>query len=76
MFRDIFPLLEDFNPGGVRFTNIEMETSAIFLLCKILGHQALSCNVILANRVNQTFSNNPAKAIDSLIQHVLNAVIS
>ncbi len=60
--------------GGRRCTNMEMETSAIYGLSKILGHQALSCNAILANRVDGTFSADPHKATDLLIRHVLEKV--
>jgi len=36
-----------------------------------LGHQALSCNAILDNRINQQFSNNPKKIVEKLIEAVL-----
>jgi uridine phosphorylase len=52
-----------------------METSAIFGLSKLLGHQACSMNAILANRTNGTFSNSPEKTIDALIQYTLNKLI-
>lgn len=62
-------------PGGRKFTNMEMETSAIYGLSKLLGHQALSCNAILANRVDGTFSKDPHKTTDKLIQYILEQVI-
>jgi len=58
-------------PSNRKFTNMEMETSAIYGMSKLLGHQALSCNAILANRVTGTFSADPHAATDKLIQHVL-----
>lgn len=63
-------------PGGRKFTNMEMETSGIYGMSKLLGHHALSCNAILANRVDGTFSADPHKATDNLIRHVLENVQS
>jgi uridine phosphorylase len=61
-------------PGGRKFTNMEMETSAIYGLSKIFGHHALSCNAILANRVDGTFSKDPHGATDKLIRQVLEKI--
>jgi uridine phosphorylase len=54
-----------------KVTNLEMETAGIYGLSRILGHRAISCNVILANRLNGRFSLNPEKSIENLIQLVL-----
>ena len=62
-------------PGGRKFTNMEMETSAIYGLSKLLGHHALSCNAILANRVDGTFSADPHGATDKLIRYVLEKIV-
>ncbi len=61
-------------PGNRKLTNMEMETSAIYGMSKLLGHHALSCNAILANRVDGTFCTDPHKTTDTLIQHVLEMV--
>lgn len=63
-------------PGGRKLTNMEMETSAIYGMSKLLGHHALSCNAILANRVDGTFSNDPHGATDKLIRHILDKIVS
>lgn len=57
-------------------TNFEMETSAIYGLSRLLGHRALSTNVIIANRANGTFSKDPYRATDELIQNVLGHISS
>lgn len=57
--------------GQYRITNFEMETAGIYGLAHLLGHEALSINAIIANRANKTFSTNPAKTIDFMIQTVL-----
>ena len=55
-----------------RITNLEMETAAIYGLSKLLGHNALSLNAIIANRASGTFSEDPYKAVDELIAYTLN----
>ena len=50
-----------------RVTNLEMETAIIYGMSKILGHNAISLNAILANRENGTYSLNPNKTINRLI---------
>ena len=67
--------LQNFTFKGFKITNFEMETSAIFGLSKLLGHQACSMNAILANRTNGTFSKSPEKTIDALIQYTLDKLI-
>jgi uridine phosphorylase len=52
-------------------SNFEMESSAIYGLCRLLGHEALSLNVIVANRVRQEFSTDGNKAVEALIKHSL-----
>lgn len=64
--------IADFEYQGHRVTNFEMETSAIYGLSKLLGHSACSMNCIIANRANQTFSKDPYKAVEELIQYTLN----
>lgn len=68
---DFFQQLARFHFGPWRIANFEMETSAIYGLSRLLGHRALSTNVILANRASQRFSNNPKEQIDTLIRLVL-----
>ena len=54
-----------------RITNLEMETGAIYGLSKLMGHNALSLNAIIANRATGTFSEDPYKAVDELIAYTL-----
>ncbi|HRN98996.1 MAG TPA: nucleoside phosphorylase [Flavobacterium sp.] len=63
--------LDSFTHDGHRITNLEMETSAIYGLAALLGHQALSLNAIIANRASKTFSNDPYEAVDKLIAYAL-----
>jgi uridine phosphorylase len=63
--------MDNFQFEGNRITNLEMETAAIYGLSKLLGHQALSLNAIIANRATGTFSEDPYKAVDELIKYTL-----
>ncbi|HSD05638.1 nucleoside phosphorylase [Flavobacterium sp.] len=64
--------MDNFSFEGTRITNLEMETSAIYGLSALLGHQALSLNAIIANRASGNFSSDPYKAVDELIEYTLN----
>lgn len=66
--------IDAFTYCDVRVTNLEMETSAIYGLCKLLGHEALSLNAIIANRANGTFSAQPKKVVDKLILFALDKI--
>ncbi len=66
------PKMDKFHYNGMRITNFEMETAAIYGLSKLLGHHACSMNAIIANRESLTFTKDPYKVIDALIVYVLN----
>ena len=57
-----------------RVTNLEMETAIIYGMSKILGHEAISLNAILANRENGTYSEKPNETINKLILLTLNSL--
>ena len=64
---DLINRLTDFRFGQHRITNFEMETSAIYGLGKLLGHNCLAINTIVANRVNKEFSKDGKAAVEKLI---------
>lgn len=66
--------LTQFYYGNHRITNFEMETSAIYGLGKLLGHHCLSVNVIVANRVNKTFTKDGAAAVEKLLTSALEII--
>jgi len=66
--------LEHFKFAGWKFSNFEMETSAIYGLGKLLGHQCISVNTVIANRTLQAFSQDPGKAVDRMIRSSLERV--
>lgn len=55
-------------------TNFEMETAGYYAMARLLGHEALSVNAIIANRVKNKFSKDPNKVIDALIKKVLERI--
>ncbi|MEJ0033165.1 MAG: nucleoside phosphorylase [Bacteroidota bacterium] len=73
-----FPkLLEDLNyyhKDDFWVTNFEMETSGYYAMARLLGHEALSVNAIVANRIKNKFSKDPNKVIDGLIRKVLETI--
>jgi len=66
--------MDSFEHSGLRITNFEMETSVIYGLSRLLGHKALSLNAIIANRPNGTFSKNPKKTVEKLIEYTLSKI--
>ncbi len=64
--------IESFSFKGLRITNFEMESSAIYGLSKLLGHNALTVCLIIANRVTLTANENYRDEMKRLIQLVLN----
>ena len=66
--------LRKFNHNNLQCTNFEMETAGIYGLSNVFGHQAISFNAILANRITNEFSTNPKIIIEKLIKTVLNRV--
>ncbi|WP_396143655.1 nucleoside phosphorylase [Flavobacterium sp.] len=67
--------MDSFNYNGIKMTNLEMETGAIYGLGKLMGHNCLSLNAIIANRATGTFSEDPYKAVDELIIYTLNKLV-
>lgn len=60
-----------FHDNNFWITNFEMETAGYYALGKLMGHQMLSLNAIVANRARNSFSKNPHKVVDGLIKKVL-----
>jgi uridine phosphorylase len=58
--------------NGKRLTNFEMETAGYYALGKLLGHEMLSLNAIVANRPLKKFDSDAEKSVDRLIQKALN----
>ncbi len=57
-------------------TNFEMETSALYGLGRLLGHNTLTICVIIANRVAQQFSKDYHPAVNTLIKTTLDRLLA
>lgn len=67
-------LIESFEFGEHRITNLEMETSALYGLGKLMNHHTLTiCNVI-ANRIRKEYSKDVKKSVDAMIRYALETV--
>ncbi len=66
--------LNKFNFGDNRIVNFEMETSALYGLGKMLGHETLTICVAIANRFSHEYNKDYKSAIVELIKLVLNQI--
>ena len=66
--------IESFEYNGYRITNFEMESSALAGLAKLLGHKAMTCCMVIANRRAQKANVEYKNSIDGLIQIVLDRI--
>lgn len=71
----LYPELIDnyskFRYAGLQTTNLEMETSALYGLGSLLGHNVCTVCAVVANRMKKTFSKDGHKAVEGLIKFVL-----
>lgn len=73
-FPKYIDIMSEFKTKFGKITNFEMETAGIYGLASILGHKAISLNLILANRPKGSFSTNYTAKIDELIQLALDRI--
>lgn len=66
--------LTGFSFGHHRISNFEMETSAIYGMGRVLGHQCLSLSAIVANRISREFSKDGNAAVENLITKTLQII--
>jgi uridine phosphorylase len=70
-FPELNSLIESFSFNGNRIANFEMETSALYGLGKMLGHETLTICTIVANRVNHSYATDYHSDVERLIKLVL-----
>ena len=75
-FPELNKRLSDFEHNSLKITNFEMEGSAIYGLSRILGHQALTVCLIIANRKSKEFLQNYKPAMKKLVELCLNAMLN
>jgi uridine phosphorylase len=75
-YPNLIDALTSFRLGNHLVTNFEMETSAIYGMGKVLGHQCLSLSAIVANRITKNFSADGNAAVAKLIERTLEIIAS
>lgn len=68
---ELLSKIESFTYQGLRINNFEMESSALYALASLLGHDAITICVAIANRISLEFLENYHDAVDALIRYVL-----
>lgn len=66
--------VEAFQYGDLRVCNFEMESSALAGLSALLGHRAMTCCMVIANRYTTEMNTQYRNSIDTLIQKVLDRI--
>ena len=66
--------IETFDHSGLRITNFEMESSALAGLSRLMGHRAMTCCMVIANRRAKNVKLTYKNTIDDLIQLVLDRI--
>lgn len=74
--QDLNSAIAGFKLNGKSIANFEMETSALYGLGRMLGHHTLTVCAIVANRAEKTYSRDYHPTIESLIELVLNRLVS
>lgn len=71
---DLIDKLTTFVFGQHRISNFEMETSALYGMSKVLGHQCLSISAIVANRISKEFTKDGDGLVDKMIRNALEII--
>lgn len=71
---DLNQKIEDFEYKGLKITNFEMESSALAGLSSLMGHKAMTCCIVIANRRAHKAEANYKNNIDGLIVRVLDRI--
>lgn len=66
--------VESFEYNDLRICNFEMESSALAGLASLLGHRAMTCCMVIANRYTTEMNTEYKNSIDTLIQKVLDRI--
>lgn len=68
--------MEAFNFNGWRVCNFEMESSALYGLGKMMGHDCLTICAVIANRVTEKFANDYHPYVKKLVENTLQRLAS
>ena len=71
---DLNQKIESFKYDDLQVTNFEMESSALAGLSALMGHKAMTCCMVIANRVAKKMETEYKGDIDGLITRVLDRI--
>lgn len=71
---DLNAKIESFEYKGLRVNNFEMESSALAGLATLMGHRAMTCCMVIANRRAKKMETDYKGDIDGLITRVLDRI--
>lgn len=74
MVPDLNEKIESFEYNGLKVNNFEMESSALAGLATLMGHKAMTCCMVIANRRAKKMETNYKGDIDGLITLVLDRI--
>lgn len=66
--------IESFEYDGLKVCNFEMESSALAGLASLLGHKAMTCCLVIANRYNKEMNTAYKSSITDLIKIVIERI--
>lgn len=66
--------IHSFKTGDLKIMNYEMESSALFALSKLLGHESVTICAIIANRMSKKFIRDYEQVIESLLRFTLDSL--
>lgn len=75
-FPELNSRIQQFAHRDLRVLNFEMETSALYGLSHLLGHEALTICVAIASRAKHEYNQGYKPVVLKLIERVLNTVIN
>ena len=74
MVPDLNEKIESFEYNGLKVNNFEMESSALAGLATLMGHKAMTCCMVIANRRAKKMETNYKSDINDLISIVLDRI--
>lgn len=73
---NILELAESFNYKNEKVANLEMETSALYALGRVLSHECCTIDTVVANRITHEVSKVATTAVDNMIKLALEKVVA
>jgi uridine phosphorylase len=71
---DLNNKIHSFEYNGMKIMNYEMESSALFALSTLLGHQSVTICAVIANRISGKFIRDYEPVIHKLLKYTLDSI--